>query len=1291
MMWFFLLLLFLAHLGPVNLQGEPKWLIIKDDKEPCKGHVEIYYKKTWGYVGNNNWNENAEKVVCKSTHCGTRVNSTGYGLRPLDGKVWLDDVKCKGNEKQLWDCGEPEWDISHQRDDTFRTFECSNKVSIKLEPHKCAGVVKYSIEGGTSGYFCPGTWGINEANLLCKSLGCGDAEKIPEYQWFGWKKPSNSKFMTIKCLDTKNLTNLWQCADQESDRQCQKPASVICKGFERVQLDQTGSNVCSGRLVKEDKDGKWTPVKDTETKPETWCEQMHCGRSNQTQVSDSSTVTCSADVQVVLMDKNTESTCYGRVHIKVNDTYYPVCASSPWAEKEAQVVCTEKKCGKMIETNKQQQSPVDGIMDFVTCSGSESSLWHCWGKRDKKPFRCNSYANVVCAGSLDVRLEDGPGTCAGRLEIKHKGQWLRVNDKTWKSPNSDVVCRHLNCGNERKPISPDVKYSKGSGGFLDVTITCADNAEHISECKVISPNPNQPTSQREREDVWITCEKHRMVFLDSNNSCSGLVGIEQGTETSYLSGSNNTWTQNVADTVCREMSCGGVSSRDYTSNADEKKKVWDKAYDCSANSSSLFKCNSTTPSSDHNSSIATVTCKGNTTVTLTKGCWGNVNICTGTLCGGVRNDTWTDKKSEMLCKNLNCGKAMLNAKISVQESNVAFKSVHTTKHTRKLSQSSFIKDEEKDMAMKQYPAFVVCSKSIQTRINKTRDKCCGNVEVFFEGQYLPVCKDALESGKAKNLICEEQKCGQAVAVYDFFGPKPSSGSIKTINCADNVKSLRECDITSGPPSCDLAALQCSGCSKMELKTGTACSGALFVHVGDERRAVSAEGWTDTEANRLCQDLKCGNMRETKAIKPVDKSFWNTSFSCDAESKPESIWACEKTNITPTQKDQLFITCQDKPTISLSESWGGEVQIDGVGVCDTGWNKDYSDLVRKEMNHCRAVWTISKARVPKEEYYHVKCEKYHFKLGQCRRFKAKCAGNLVSISCSFKFSTTEKCGGQILVNYRSKWENVCLTKALDPKYISQLCEGCSKSNGTQPTTKTTLGTTLDCTKGPAKVEDCVRQESCAGPAAMITCPGNVKPTEPPPPPNGTPVLPIIVGVGFLLLVVFLAIVFVRIYIVRRAKRASNAISRMFSKREEEFESGDYEDVTSRANEMEDFSLSGFRPESKFITEGEAHSSSSLPYDDVDEAITDARPLTSKTAFAVVSGDIPEDALNRRSDGVAYENDDPQDNYDDIEESIETNQTRAEVHIGHHITPGDDLPPPPELLQEDVDYLVPGEDG
>lgn len=61
------------------------------------------------------------------------------------------------------------------------------------------------------------------------------------------------------------------------------------------------------------------------------------------------------------------------------------------------------------------------------------------------------------AGSLDVRLRNGPGDCSGRVEVQWEGSWESINFKVWTTVESDMVCEHLKCGKS----TPEPKLFKG--------------------------------------------------------------------------------------------------------------------------------------------------------------------------------------------------------------------------------------------------------------------------------------------------------------------------------------------------------------------------------------------------------------------------------------------------------------------------------------------------------------------------------------------------------------------------------------------------------------------------------------------------------------------------------------------------------------------------------------------------------------------------------------------------------------------------------------------------------------
>nr|XP_020473602.1 antigen WC1.1-like [Monopterus albus] len=780
------------------------------------------------------------------------------------------------------------------------------------------------------------------------------------------------------------------------------------------------------------------------------------------------------------------------------------------------------------------------------------------------------------------------------------------------------------------------------------------------------------------ETLGITCEEHKVIFLKGENPCSGLVGVEHGSKIYWLSGSNKTWNQQSANIVCQQMHCGKATSLTSVPKADMEKVVWDKFYNCSPNTKSLFDCEAKTASPDHNYTIASVTCSGTISVNLTNECWGNVNVCVNGKCGGVCADTWTHTQSEILCKSLGCGDKALRPNNQPKKSSVIFKSLHTTKQTTSLTQCNFVKYSDSDTTCNQNPAYVVCSGSVKPRFSISSTECFGNVQLSYEGKWLPVCNESLEDLKIRDTICEELGCGHGLGIIEHFGPKPAGDHVISELECPGTKSLKACNITSKKTSCSLAGLKCSNWRKIKVK-GT-CSGAVYIDSEGKSSPVSTGGWTEAEGQRLCQDLKCGgyksiNNHTTSETHP----FWNRSFSCADVQNPQNIWACEK-QTSPIEEQQLLIECQGTPKVTLSEECHGVLRINETEVCSTDWT--YSPMACQEMNCSNAIDDFFTDPKPNAMYQHVSCEDYHYELGQCRRSKGPCTAKVLSISCvgSVKFNTTEKCGGQLTVKYGNQWESVC-PLTLSDVFKDKLCQelGCGGYNKSIKIPKSkdvaNLKTALKCTENHKDIKHCVRRESCNKVRpAEIYCHG----FEWKQPATGTPIVPIILGAGFLLVLVIIIIVCVRICNVKRAKNAMKVPLKTLSRNDVEVESGNYEDIESKPDEMEDFSGGRFRSEAEVTKENKAHSTSSFSYDDIDEA-TEAQALTSQAATA------------NASDEITYEVDDPQDSYDDIEDSPEVMQTIAEVHHCSRTTPESDAAVSSELVQVDEDYLVPGQDG
>ncbi|XP_076734506.1 scavenger receptor cysteine-rich type 1 protein M130 [Maylandia zebra] len=912
--------------------------------------------------------------------------------------------------------------------------QAEDKLILKNKGgYPCEGYLEV-YHNNISGYVGDTHWDKNTEKVVCKSTHCGEPVENPVIDIL---KPSEDRpiwLNELKCEGHESA--LWECNITISlngpkcagavQYSIDGKSGYFCKdrlGHTRLQLKGYPSNVCSGQLEKEE-NNNWVPVQQDNFDFDV-CQQMHCGNSLSPNNSTNKNlnVTCTDKVKVVLKHSGKDSKCYGTVNIEVNDSVNPVCASS-WTKTEAELVCKELGCGELIYTEEHQNS--GGIMDHVSCKGSESSLWHCQSQHGKN-IQCSKQPYVVCSDSVEVKLADGPGRCAGRLEIKHEGQWKKVLAKEWTEAQSAAVCKQLQCGEKGKTE----KFSQGSGSFLSITCPRNKKISKISEC--LTENSNNQFSDREAEAAGITCEGHKVVFL--SGTCSGHVGIEHGREIYWLSGSKETWNQESADTVCQQMHCGNASRFSFNSRADMINKVWKNSFSCSSRKKSLFECNQTTPlPPDHHNSTAYVKCSGNIEMRLTNSCWGKVRIRVEEKEGDMCADTWTEDKSVKLCEKMNCG-TPIKAHNSPKDGDILFKSLHPTNQTTDLTQSIFVKNQDNDKSCKQKPAYVVCSGRVKPRFSIPSYKCFGNVEVEYEGKWIPVCEDALKDTNNGNTICQELKCGDAVETLPYFGPAPADKlAISNLNCIANANSpLSACSsITASTAACKHSGLRCSEWRTM-VPDKKACSGTVLVHWRQGLSAVSRENFNETEKEKLCQDMDCGGYQSTNEIHPqtieID-SFWNKSFSCG--ENPGSIWECENKS-TPSRNEPVFIECKKEPSVSLSQGCRGEVRIDDVPVCASNWDLSYAHKVCQENLCGNAVFIESKAPSKGSgNIYHVSCEKYHSIIGQCRRTKGKCDTNVVFITCSesVKFRTTEKHGGVLEVNYRDKWERVNLETTLE---------------------------------------------------------------------------------------------------------------------------------------------------------------------------------------------------------------------------------------------------------------------
>ena len=75
-----------------------------------EGRVEVYHNGKWGTVCDDYWDINDARVVCRQLGFpDAEAAYQGSLVRDGTGQIWLDDVKCRGNESSLSSCSHNGW------------------------------------------------------------------------------------------------------------------------------------------------------------------------------------------------------------------------------------------------------------------------------------------------------------------------------------------------------------------------------------------------------------------------------------------------------------------------------------------------------------------------------------------------------------------------------------------------------------------------------------------------------------------------------------------------------------------------------------------------------------------------------------------------------------------------------------------------------------------------------------------------------------------------------------------------------------------------------------------------------------------------------------------------------------------------------------------------------------------------------------------------------------------------------------------------------------------------------
>ncbi|XP_045918135.1 lysyl oxidase homolog 3B isoform X1 [Micropterus dolomieu] len=224
-----------------------------------EGRVEVLKDNEWGTVCDDRWNLQSASVVCRELGFGSAKEAlTGARMGQGMGPIYMNEVKCLGQEKSIWNCpfkNITSEDCQHMEDAAVRCsvpymgFENLIRITGGRTRYEGRLEVLSSDSNGTQswGLICGETWSTREAMVACRQLGLGYANQGLQETWY-WDSSNVTEMVMsgVKC--TGNEMSLSHCQHHKTVS-CQKSAAKFAAGV--ICSDTASDLVPNAPLVQQ--------------------------------------------------------------------------------------------------------------------------------------------------------------------------------------------------------------------------------------------------------------------------------------------------------------------------------------------------------------------------------------------------------------------------------------------------------------------------------------------------------------------------------------------------------------------------------------------------------------------------------------------------------------------------------------------------------------------------------------------------------------------------------------------------------------------------------------------------------------------------------------------------------------------------------------------------------------------------------------------------------------------------------------------------------------------------------
>ncbi|XP_050568904.1 antigen WC1.1-like isoform X1 [Cygnus atratus] len=779
---------------------------------------------------------------------------------------------------------------------TNGTGPCSGRVEIKHEE-----------QWGT---VCDGDWNIEDAEVVCKQVGCGSAVQALNRAPFG-EGSGKTWLYRVDCRGDESA--LWNCSHTGWGAfLCPHyfDVGVICSGFSRLHL-AGGDTACSGHLKVKQAE-TWATVCYSHidfNAASVICNELKCGQAvdilrgfhfgnrheliwqeefhcvgNETHLAHCPRMldrskACSHDAHVLCSGyggyrlANGSTTCSGRVELLHGGLWGTFC-DYLWNFPAANALCQHLDCGIALSIpagqsfGKGNGSVWNGTL---SCNKEGSHLRECpVNVLSQNECPAGNDARVVCSGCPGSRLVNGT-TCSGRVEIRHGDTWGRLCRSHWNLQDASVLCRQLNCGYAKSVETGDL-FVDGNGFVWRDVFHCEGTESCLWDCAQVTLG-NPTCSARETATVVCSGLSDSLRLSDGESRCDGRVEISlHGMWGRVL---DDDWNIKDATVVCRQLQCG-IAKKAYYLPRSERGigLVGLRSVQCDGNETQLVLCKTS-----HSQALPTgvaedvgVICSESKKIRLVNGtqrCAGRVELYHNGIWGTICDDNWDLSDANVVCKQLGCGyaiKAFVSAHYGEGSGQIWLDDVNCTGAESGLWACPSRAWGQHNCQHKE-DAGVLCSEFLDLRLVNGND-CAGRLEVFYNGTWGSICSNHMSQLTAITA-CKHLNCGDGGEIEKDFKYGRGSGPmwLDHIECNEKHSSLWQCQSDPwDPQSCDNRAeethISCTGrkgtatpATSAECPNSTSCSDREKLRVvgGEDVCSGRVEIWNQGSWGTICDD------------------------------------------------------------------------------------------------------------------------------------------------------------------------------------------------------------------------------------------------------------------------------------------------------------------------------------------------------------------------------------------------------------------------------------------------------